>query len=168
MNNMEDKNINNNELEQIAPKLSKLLKVNVFKVEDQYFDKLPTMVMDKIHEKKSRKLIIDLSWLLQPKWAVTVAVCFLAVIGGSFLIINEINANKPMPLAEVQQLLNEPVSKDAIIDNVDEDVIIDAVVTSPKPAGKVKKLNTKKSVDKKALEQYILDNVDESSLTDEL
>jgi len=166
---MEDINFDRNELEQIAPELNKLQKMNVFKVEDQYFEKLPTMVMDRILEKKSRKLIIDLSWLLQPRWAVTVAVCFLAVIGGSFMILREINADKPMPLAEVQQLLNEPISREAVMDNVDEDVMIEAIASAPKPESKENKnLNTKKSADKKALEQYILDNVDESSLTDEL
>ena len=116
---MEDINFDRNELGQIAPELSKLQKMNVFKVEDQYFEKLPTMVMDRIFEKKSRKLIIDLSWLLQPRWAVTMAVCFLAVIGGSFMILKEINADKPMPLAEIQQLLNEPISREAVMDNVD-------------------------------------------------
>ena len=166
---MEDNNLEKNELEQIAPELSKLLKVNIFKVEDQYFDTLPTIVMNRIHEKKSRKLIIDLSWLLQPRWAVTVAVCFLVVIGGSFLVLKQINVDRPMPLAEVQRLLEEPVSKEAVIDNVEEDVMIDAIVTAPKPVNKEnKKANTKKSADKKALEQYILDNVDESSITDEL
>ena len=163
---MEDINKEKNELEQIAPELSKLLKMNVFKVDDQYFETLPTMVMNKVHEKKSGKLIIDLSWLLQPKWAVTVAVCFIFVIGGSILLLKQVSADKPMSLAEVQQLLNEPVSREAVIDNIDEDVLIDAVAATPKPVNK--KLNTKKSLDKKALEQYILDNVDESSLTDEL
>ena len=166
---MEDINFDRNELGQIAPELSKLQKMNVFKVEDQYFEKLPTMVMDRIFEKKSRKLIIDLSWLLQPRWAVTMAVCFLAVIGGSFMILKEINADKPMPLAEIQQLLNEPISREAVMDNVDEDVMIEAIASAPKSESKENKnLNTKKSADKKALEQYILDNVDESSLTDEL
>lgn len=166
---MEDNHIEKNELEQIAPELSKLFKVNILKVDDQYFDILPAIVMNRIHEKKSRKLIIDLSWLLQPRWAAMVAVCFFAIIGGGFLIMKQINADKPMPLAEVQRLLDEPVSKEAVIDNVEEDVMIDAIVTAPKPMNKDnKKLNTKKSADKKALEQYILDNVDESSLTDEL
>jgi len=162
MNGMNDEN---NELEQVAPVLSKMLKVNVFKVDDQYFETLPTLVMNRVHETKTRKLITDLSWLLMPKWAATVAVCFIFAIG-SILVLRKINADKPMPLAEVQQLLNEPVSREAVIDNIDEDVLIDAISATPKPLNK--KVNTKKSSDKKALEQYILDNVDESSLTDEL
>jgi|GEM_PF-5068215 len=155
-----------NELEQVAPELGRLHKVNIFKVDDQYFETLPTAIMNKVHEKKSRKLMIDLSWLLQPKWAVTAAVCFIFVIGGSILLLRQVNTEKPMPVAEVQQLLNEPVSRETVIDNMDEDVLIDAVAAAPKPINK--KLNTKKSSDKKALEQYILDNIDESSLTDEL
>ena len=162
---MEDINEINKELESISPLLSKMPKVNPFKVDEVYFDRLPMEVMDRIHASKPRK-IFDLSWLLQPRWAAAMAACMIAIVFGSFLLFKNINADKPMPVAQVQQLLNQPVDKESVLDNVDTDDMIDAIANNEK--AKTERKQLQKSVDKKAMEEYILDNVDESSITDQL
>ncbi len=156
------------ELEQIAPELSKLQKVNAFKVEEQYFDSFPMAIMNKIQEKKSKRFVIDLSWLLQPRWAIAASFCFIALIAGSFIFFHRITADKPMPIAEVQKLLNEPVTREAVLDNVDADIMIETITAKAKSTNTKVKVNSKKSADKKALEEYIIDNADDSSITDDL
>jgi hypothetical protein len=153
------------ELDAIAPKLGALPKVNAFKVDDAYFDRLPMVVMDRIHARKPRRGI-DLSWLFQPKWTVTMAICFIAVVFGSYLLVKNINTDKAMPVAEVQKLLVEPITNDNVIDNVDADDLVDALARTEKEQIKTKDL--KKSANKKAIEEYILDNVDESAIIDAL
>jgi hypothetical protein len=157
------------ELEGIAPMLSKLPRANAFRVDEAYFDTLPTIVMERVHATKKRKWF-NLSWLLQPRWAATMAVCIIAVIFGSFLLFHNINTDKAMPVAEVQKLLIEPVNKENILDNVDADDLEDALASNETPHGSYgkKERNLKKPEDKKALENYILDNVDESALIDAL
>jgi hypothetical protein len=158
------------ELEGIAPMLSKLPRTNAFRVDEAYFDTLPTIVMERVHATKKRNWF-NLSWLLQPRWAATMAVCIIAVIFGSFLLFHNINTDKAMPVAEVQKLLIEPVNKESILDNVDADALEDALASNdlPKvtPTHK-KELKLKNAADKKVLENYILDNVDESALIEDL
>ncbi len=155
------------ELGEIAPTLGKIEKVNVFKVDEAYFDALPAMVMDKIQHKQSKRFSVNLDWLLQPRRLAYAAVCLMFLVAGSLFIVKKINTDKPMPVAEVQRLLNEPVSKEAVLDNVDEGIMIEAIASAPKVNDKKMK-DFKSSSDKKALEEYILDNVDESSLIDDL
>jgi len=153
-----------NELEGISPVLSRLPRVNSFKVEDNYFEELPMVVMDRIHARKQRRGI-DWSWLLQPKWSVAMAVCMIAVIFGSFLLVRNINTDKPMPVAQVQQLLAEPLSDESVIENVSTDDLVEALANAESTPTDAQK---KKAADKKELENYIIDNVDESSIIDAL
>lgn len=162
---MEDFDEIRRELESISPILSGLPRTNAFKVEDDYFDKLPMVVMDHIHARKAKSRL-DLSWLLQPKWAVTMAVCMIAVIFGSFLLVRNINMDKSMPVAEVQRLLDEPVTNENVIDNVDADDMVEVLASNE--AEQNNNQNLKKSADKKAMEDYILDNIDESAIIDAL
>ena len=164
---MENQNDINKELESIAPFLSRLPRQEAFKVEDSYFETLPTLVMDRVHASKKKKAI-DLSWLLQPRWAVTMAVCFMAVVAGSFFILKQHNTDKPMPLAKVQQLLVEPLTAENVIDDVDADVLVEAIVAEKKSVPQNDEMKLKKQLNKKAIEEYILDNVDASSIIDQL
>ena len=163
---MKDEDEYINELEQIAPELSKLQKMNILRVDDQYFDAFPTLMMHKINNKPARRFVIDLSWLLQPRWAVMVSICFMAIIWGGIFIYNHAVADKPMPIAEVQKLLNEPVTKEAVLDNVDADIMIETIAAKAKSAPH--KTDSKKSADKKALQEYIIDNADDTSINDDL
>jgi len=157
------------ELESIAPFLSRLPKQEAFKVEDNYFETLPMFVMDRILDKKKKK-VIDLTWLLQPHWAVTMAVCFLAVVAGSFFLLRQSAVDKPMAAVTVQHLLKEKITTETVIDDVDADILVEAVVSERKsePASQKNEMKTKKQVNKKALEEYILNNVDASSIIDQL
>jgi hypothetical protein len=155
----------NKELKDIAPFLSSLPRQNAFRVEESYFDALPTRVMERVHARKKR-YFINISWIFEPRWAMATAVFAVLLIAGSFLLNRYNNRlDKPMPVAQVQKLLVEPVTNDNVLDDVDVDVMTDVIADISKTP---KKEKTTRKEDKKALEEYILDNVDDNSIIDEL
>jgi hypothetical protein len=161
----------NNELKDIAPLLSSLPRQNAFIVEDSYFDKLPTMVMNRIHTHK-KKSWIDISWIFQPRWAMATALMAICIVAGSFLLMRYNNRlDKPLPVAQVQKSLVEPITTDNVLDDVDADVMADMIAdlgATQKKDIRPKKANNTKATDKKAVEDYILDNVDDNSIIDAL
>jgi len=156
-----------NELESIAPMLNKLPRTTRFTVDEGYFDELPTQVMDRIHATKTRRMF-DLSWALQPRWAVSLAACFMGIVFASFFLLNRHPQAQQLSKAQIQQLLNEPVTTESILDNIDAEDLADAMPEPAAVAPDTQKQNLKKHADKKALEEYILDNDDDAAIIDVL
>src|SRR5258706_7618627 len=97
------------ELEEIAPLLSKMPKTNVYSVPDGYFNRLDTL---KIEVEKPAAKVISLGGRIR-KWATyAAAACIIVLFGGGFLYLFNSNSNvinEPPPIAsrEVQKGISE-------------------------------------------------------------
>jgi hypothetical protein len=126
MKNDKEKNKIKSELKEIAPKLAAIEKADPFRVDEQYFDKLPVEVLLKIQEvehpdqwKKS------LGFILKPKFAFP-ALAGAALILIAFFIFNRPNSVIGLPLADysLEDVLAENPD---IFEDIDETVLIETL-----------------------------------------
>ena len=126
MKNDKEKNKIKSELEAIAPKLASIEKVNPFRVEEQYFDKLPVEILLKIQEvehpdqwKKS------LGFILKPKFAYPLMAA-AAMILIAFFIFNRPASVISLPLADYsfEDVLAENPD---FFENIDETILIETL-----------------------------------------
>ena len=128
------------ELEKLAPSLSKLKKEEVFEVPENYFNQLPDQILNKIDFSKTRTVSESISsetsssWLdrlteglvifFQPKMAVGFAMMVM-LAAASFFILNNENTSIP----QVADLTSEELENYVIanIDDFDEQELLNVL-----------------------------------------
>ncbi len=163
----QDKDIHD-ELQGIAPHLSRIEKVEPFEVPASYFEEFPARVRDIIALKEAKP---ETGWLGQwiPRYSyIAASLCFLLIVGG-FLVVK--NTGTPSAIVAASQQTKATPNDEYVIEHVDEDVLME-----PLPAANQETQATKVKQETPAVknhtsnvsEQYILENVEESTITEEL
>lgn len=126
-----EKNIINSELKQIAPKLASIEKVDLFQVDEHYFDKLPVEILLKIREaEQPDRLKKSLGFLLKPKFVFpTLATAALILI--AFFIFNKPNSVISLPLVDysLEDVLAENPD---FFEHIDETILIETLFADSK------------------------------------
>lgn len=164
------------DLSKETPFLASLKKDNPFHVPENYFEEFPSRMQERMASARQKQPFIP-ELLARYRWA-SVTVAVIVAIAFSILLM----LNKPAvqaPLADAvkedtaaQQATQPKVqlaaAEEVVLDEVDEEPIIEQLAKDDvvkKVVGTKDKKHTKTiSIDKKELEEYILDNVDESDL----
>lgn len=114
-------------LEELAPGLSKIKKENPFRVPDGYFDKLPMIIQEKITKTKSVSIWEQFFLLLkQPKYSVSLAVATMAIVIALFVFVK--------PDGQEYQFLSDITIEDILRENpeliysMDETLIIEVLL----------------------------------------
>ncbi|MBN4065724.1 hypothetical protein JYT51_00150 [Candidatus Amoebophilus asiaticus] len=164
----EEKNILE-EIQEIAPNLARIKRENHFKVPEQYFEKLPHIIQAKCVEQEKAGTIdiwqLLAQYLLQPKYAIAVSLFAIALIFGLYKYLP--NSQDQIVAGEMtfQDLSNKEVSA-FISDNIqdyDEDLLAEAFIQADAAKG----TSTDDELEEE-LENYILENVDEDLLMEDL
>ena len=176
MNITEDEN---SEFEKIAPKLASMKRDLPFSVPEGYFDEFPTRVQSHIATKKQSGLANSFIRLLEKRrWVPVAFASCIALIFSLILIFTNTNknelaigkGNKQIETPKQEELAQEKAAfEETILDEVDEDNLINEVENKESlaqlPAGVTKKENKNTEVgEKQELENYIMDNFEESDL----
>ncbi len=147
-------NRHSEELEHIAPFLAARNKKNAFQTDIQYFDAFPTKLQEKIIAQKrntnSEKLktwLGNIALTLKPSFAALA----VFIISSGVIYLHQ---NKPIDYQ------SDVATQEYLLDQSSSEDILDLVES---PASKVSR-----PVDKAALQEYILDNTDESLLSEEI
>jgi hypothetical protein len=148
---MEGKNEINEELNEIAPFLSKIDKKNNFSVHDNYFEDFPARVRDKIGYKSTTLSWTNIFGLFSRK--AVFALSSLAIIAILVTMLT-VNFNR-------QSLAKAVTPNEYILDNIDEDLIIDELAFKEAPKSKIQSTTDN-------TEEYILENIEESTISEEL
>ena len=126
-----EKNIINSELKQIAPKLASIEKVDLFQVDEHYFDKLPVEILLKIGEaEQPDRLKKSLGFLFKPKFVFpTLAAAALILI--AFFIFNKPNSVISLPLVDysLEDVLAENPD---FFEHIDETILIETLFADSK------------------------------------
>ena len=164
------------ELEKLAPSLSKLKKEEVFEVPENYFNQLPDQILNKIDFSKTKTVSESISsessssWLdqlterlaifFQPKMAIGFAMMIMLAVA-SFFILNDENTSIP----QVADLTSEELEfyVKANIDDFEEQELLNVL-------GKVEAGSwTEMEIGEEDLDGYleeIIDDIDASDLED--
>lgn len=154
-NNKEYKSIKD-ELKDMAPGLADIPKKDSFTVPENFFEKFPVMVSDKIHAQKNKSWWSELAnVILKPAYALPV----VAIIAfGTYTYLNNQTIITP---AEILSVTVEDLSKDEILSQLDENIITDEIA-SITPEENL----TTETTD---IENYLIDNnTDINTLANEL
>ena len=112
------------ELKDVAPLLSSLVKRNAFTAPENYFEKLTVSISDKVHAQKHKAWWqVVFETLAQPKFAITSIALFL-LVGG--YIYNQKQNVATAPLEMTAYNINN-LSDDEILSQVDETVLADVM-----------------------------------------
>lgn len=161
------------ELEKLAPSLSKLKKEETFDMPENYFSQLPDQILNKIDFSKNKRVVETVStsssWVdqlterlaifFQPKMAVGFAMMILLAVA-SFFILND--GNEFDPVAELTSDDLENYVK-ANIDDFEEQELLN--VLGNEEGGSW----TEMEIDDEDLDEYleeIIDDIDASDLED--
>ena len=149
------------ELRDLAPSLSKMEKRNPYKVPDAYFEELPAKARERIGFADAERGNNIRRYLLPRYSYISASICFLLIVGG-FLVVRNYTST-PKPMAVIHAVPNT----DYVMEHVDEDIIMEDLPgkTDFKEVANSGKPKLKKSV---VTEDYILENVEESTISDEL
>lgn len=114
------------ELTDLAPSLASLKKVNLFSVDEKYFDELPVEILTKITEREKRSVYRNLLELMhRPKYAFPIAASILLIIMAIFIL------NKPdsiiNPSLGDYTLDDIMIESPDIIENMDESLLIETL-----------------------------------------
>ena len=162
----QDKDIHD-ELEGLAPYLSKIEKVEPFQVPAGYFDEFPAKVRETIALKEAKP---QRGWLGQliPRYSyIAASLCFLLIVGGFLFVKKSTSMIGTSTITATQQMKTVPTDE-YVIERVDEDLLTEPVsmqTQETKSTPETKNIKSKKS---NVSEQYILENIEESTITEEL
>ena len=165
----QDKDIHD-ELEGLAPYLSKIEKVEPFQVPEGYFDEFPAKVREAIALKEAKP---ERGWLEQliPRYSyIAASLCFLLIVGGFLFVKKSTNTIDTNNIAATQQMKTVPTDE-YVIERVDEDLLTEPVSTQTQEINAVpetKNTTTAKTQKSPVSEQYILENIEESTITEAL
>ena len=145
------------ELKDIAPTLADVPKKYSFIVPENFFEKFPVMVSDKIHAEKNKSWWeVVMQSVLKPKFALPVAVL---IAFGSYTYLNQQTVIAPV---ETETVTAEDLSQDEILSQLDENTISDeyATITTDESAT---------TTETTEMENYLIDNnTDLNTLENEL
>ncbi len=157
----QDKDIRD-ELKDLAPHLANIERVEAFEVPAAYFEEFPARVREAIAMKEAKP---ESGWLGQwiPRYSyVAASLCFLLILGGFLLLRNTASYDK---MAAARELKTVP-STEYVIEQMDEDLIVEHLPAAEEPKAS-ENTNIKKERSGVS-EQYILENIEESTITEEL
>jgi hypothetical protein len=159
--------------EKLSPDLEGLRKrqEETFRVPDGYFDRMPMEMQEHVLSRAKKKRTL---WP-QPigiRQLVPVLAVLLVVIGVSIYFFTRIDPPHIVAVqpGEQSQAVEQPIDQDVLLEELDEDFLMDAIAMV-EPAKKSDKPKTEAATEqqtKEEIEDYILDNFDETFLTDEL
>lgn len=169
---MDTKKDIHDELEGLSPELSRIRKMQEkpsFHVPDNYFEDMPAQMQDHVRNKTQKR---SLGWMpsgirqLAPALAM-----LLIVVGIAFYFATKPETNKVAtvrPDTTSTQVAVNTVDEETVLDEMDEDFLVESIaMAEPKKSSKNAALKTNPQA-KEEIEEYILDNFDESVLTEEL
>ncbi len=114
-------------LDELAPGLSKIKKENPFRVPDGYFDKLPNIIREKIIKPNTVSVWEQFFLLLkQPKYSMSLAVATMAIVLALFVFVK--------PDGQEDQFLSDITIEDILRENpeliysIDESLIIEVLL----------------------------------------
>ena len=151
------------ELEGIAPELSRLKRKDSFEAPANYFEELPSAVQDRIIANKPKRETVFLR-----RWVPAFAVLLILLTAGLFLFRNTGTQPVVQPVAQVPA--DTEVNKgqiafnDTVLEVIDEDLLVEELADN----SYIKPVANKIQPQPEELEEYILDNYDESLLIEEL
>ncbi|MDQ3072840.1 MAG: hypothetical protein M3Q97_06225 [Bacteroidota bacterium] len=165
---MSEKEKIKHELESIAPFLSGLPKKEEEKAPDGYFQALEDKVMSRIEENKTivRKV--------RPAWGAIAAAAVIILAMGWLLVshfdafekkLNRISYNKT--IEDSIRIANEEMIVNQWIDEVEADIFLEALTLHEDNEDKSSE-HQPQSQRKKVFEEYILENIEETYLNEEL
>ena len=158
------------ELQGIAPHLSRIEKVEPFEVPASYFEEFPARMRDIIALKEAKP---EAGWLGQliPRYSyIAASLCFLLIVGGFLFVKKSTNTIDTNKMVVAEQMKTVP-SDEYVIERVDEDLLTEPVSTQTQEINAVpetKNTTTAKTQKSAVSEQYILENVEESTITESL
>jgi len=125
--NIKKENINTDNLNDIAPFLSKIDKKNPFVVPDDYFDNLPLLIQKKCTKRQNINFWSKIyEYFLTPKHAITIAFGVILILISSIFIFNNINDNSNNnSFSYIENIIKENYD----IDNIDESLIVETLLS---------------------------------------
>lgn len=155
---METSNKNNEELKKIAPHLFKIEKKNVFEVPENYFEKLPGLMQDKVHAKTKAKSY----WVPDYKLALAAAsVCLLIFAGVNYFTASN-KESKEMATSEMVE------SYDSLYLGSSDETDMAEELDDASLEKTSAQINKNSSISNSDIEEYLLsDNIDLTTITNE-
>jgi hypothetical protein len=161
------------ELEGLSPELSRIRKMQEepsHHVPENYFEDMPAQMQDYVRNKRRKR---SLGWLPSGIGQLAPALAMLLiVVGVAFYFLtkpadNRIATTQDPDTAKTQVAVNT-IDEETVLDEMDEDFLVESIaMAEPKKTAKNAGLKTTPQA-KEEIEEYILDNFDESVLTEEL
>ncbi|MCD4746813.1 MAG: hypothetical protein K8R58_10995 [Bacteroidales bacterium] len=116
-------------LKDLAPNLSKIEKINPFKVPDEYFDNLPTIIQEKINIKQQITLWDRFyQFILRPQYSIAVSLTFAAIVLVIYFTTRDNSNNDNSILANMtwEEILNENPN---IINYFNESMLVEMLIS---------------------------------------
>ncbi|HIA10542.1 MAG TPA: hypothetical protein EYN69_00505 [Flavobacteriales bacterium] len=151
------------ELEGIAPRLSKIEKVNPFEVPDGYFDNLPRLVSDRINEASTahRAAVRTLTF----RWtAVAASITLIAAFAYIFNNTAHLDDNMDLAQLDIEEIADALVDEGAF--TVEEEDLIELLIMVEE--GKQSATEEKESDTNEIIEYLIDSDIDLTTIIDEL
>jgi hypothetical protein len=160
------------ELEGLSPELSRIRKMQEkpsFTVPENYFENMPAQMQEYVRNKTRKR---TLAWLPNgiSQWAPALTILLVA-IGVSFYFLSRPETDQVATTTSPSMdtlLANNSVQEEVVLDELDEDFLVESLAMA-EPVKPVKSNNGQSKAEaQEEIEDYILDNFDESLLTEEL
>lgn len=145
------------DLKNIAPELSKIEKENSFSVPDGYFDKLPMQIQEKLQQKKAFNPAFLMELLKRPAYVLSFSIMILLIIIIPFAI-STYNSN----LSNGQIAYQDFDITDIEYFEINEELLIEAISFEEFDENEL----IEEAIDE--MMNYIIDNVDYTTILDEL
>jgi len=114
-------------LDELAPGLSKIKKENPFRVPDGYFDKLPNIIQEKIIKPNTVSVWEQFFLLMkQPKYSVSLAVATMAIVLALFIFVKpDVHEDEFLSDITIEDILRE---NPELIYSMDKSLIIEVLL----------------------------------------
>ncbi|MGZ5243332.1 MAG: hypothetical protein ACXWDO_10835 [Bacteroidia bacterium] len=166
---MENNDIHN-ELQDLNSPLAKMEKKHPFDVPVNYFEEMPSAIQSHIYDRKKMPSVFALPnfWI---RWVPAFAIV-LVFFGIALYMLSQKNASVQDNVfvsnnTEIEQVA-DAVSSDVLLDEIDEELLVEAYKKTEKTEPKIAAEKQEITVSDAELEEYILENYDESLLIEEL
>ncbi len=151
------------DLNKIAPKLSKIRKDSHFKIPEDYFDSFPSRLSDKIHAEKDTGL--KRRYVLKLKPYLAIAAIFAGMVITGVVAYNVFNSgttrNEP-GRDEIATLINDDIY------NYPEEIIMDVIVASDSKSDNAAINDKEEDLSNEVIDYLIDENIDMIDIIDAL
>lgn len=163
MENEKERSEIKKELQEIAPKLGALQKPDrhSFSVPENYFEEFSFHIKDKIDARKAARGMnwADFQKYLFPQFAPALAILVVIILAGFFMLWRNTEN------ITASQVNSADKTNEFYIENIDEDLLVETLLNEKTAATNEIEENTAKT---NSLENFIIENYEESTLTEGL